>query len=138
MKKRIATGLAAVILLVGGGGLLSACTSETNADMADENIKTAAENFEVQRSIIGISGNDGSILFYAEGRCSFEYPSTKRVDVTCKYGPDEFRKHVFIMGERDSLAVTQEEPIDVSEYHTRIILKPQSVIPDVDIQVGKP
>jgi len=122
---------------VGGGGLLSACT-ETNADTADANIKAAAENFEVQRSIIGISGNDGSILFYAEGRCSFEYPSTKRVDVTCKYGPDEFRKHVFIMGERDSLAVTQEEPIDVSEYHTRIILKPQSVIPDVDIQVGKP
>lgn len=119
--------------------LLVGCTSPTNADQADENIKTAAENFEVQRVIVGISGDgSGRTLFYAEGRCSFELVTQQRVDVTCKYGPDEFRKHIFLKGDRDSVAITQEEAIDVSEYHTRIILKPQSVIPDVDIQVGAP
>lgn len=133
MKKIIAgtVALAAALLLTG-------CVTETNADTADENLKTAAENFEVQRTIVGISGNDGSTLFFAEGRCSFEYPSSRRVDVICKYAPDELRKHVFILGDRDSVVITQEQSIDVSEYHTRIILKPQSVIPDVDIQVGAP
>jgi len=117
--------------------LVAGCTSPTNADTADDNLITAAENFEVQRTIVGLSGNDGSVIFFAEGRCSFEYPSGRRVDVICKYGPDEFRKHVFILGDRDSLVVTQEEAIDVSEYHTRIILKPTSLIPNVDIQVGQ-
>lgn len=132
MKKILVATLAAAAVIV-----LAGCT-ETNADQADANLITAAENFEVQRTIVGISGNDGSTIFFAEGRCSFEYPSSRRVDVVCKYGPDEFRKHVFILGDRDSLIVTQEEAIDVSEFHTRIILKPQSLVPDVDISVGAP
>ena len=57
--------------------------------------------------------------------------------MTCKYGPSEYRKHVFILGDQDSVVVTQEKPIDVSEYHTRIVLKPQNVIPEFDIMVGE-
>lgn len=114
---------------------LAACTSD--ADKASENIATAAEAFEVQRSIVGISGITGETIFFAEGRCSFEYPSGGRVDVTCKYGPSEYRKHTFILGDQDSVVVTQEKPIDVSEYHTRIVLKPQNVIPEFDIMVGE-
>lgn len=114
---------------------LAACTSD--ADKASENIAIAAEAFEVQRSIVGINGITGETIFFAEGRCSFEYPSGGRVDVTCKYGPDEYRKHVFLLGDQDSVVVTQEQAIDVSEYHTRIILKPQNVIPEFDISVGE-
>ncbi len=128
---RIATSVAAVVAVFG----LAACTSD--ADKASENIATAAEAFEVQRSIVGINGITGETIFFAEGRCSFEYPSGGRVDVTCKYGPDEYRKHTFILGDQDSVVVTQEAPIDVSEYHTRIVLKPQNVIPEFDIMVGE-
>ena len=105
--------------------------------MADRNIVTAAEQFEVQRTIVGINGINGNTIFYAEGRCSFEYPETHRVDVTCKYGPDEYRKHIFFMGDQDSLVITQEEPIDVSVYHTRVILKPENLLPEFDLEVGK-
>lgn len=122
-------------VIVGAMLGLAACTSD--ADKASENIATAAEAFEVQRSIVGINGITGETIFFAEGRCSFEYPSGGRVDVTCKYGPDEYRKHTFILGDQDSVVVTQEAPIDVSEYHTRIVLKPQNVIPEFDIMVGE-
>lgn len=125
----------AVVAIVGGMLGLAACTSD--ADKASENIATAAEAFEVQRSIVGINGITGETIFFAEGRCSFEYPSGGRVDVTCKYSPDEYRKHTFILGDQDSVVVTQEKPIDVSEYHTRIVLKPQNVIPEFDIMVGE-
>jgi hypothetical protein len=114
---------------------LAGCTSD--ADKASENISTAAENFEVQRTIVGINGITGETIFYAEGRCSFEYPSGGRVDVTCKYSSDEYRRHTFFMGDQDSVVVSQEESIDVSEYHTRIVLKPQNVIPEFDIEVGE-
>lgn len=124
---------AAGIALVAALGL-AGCTSD--ADKASENIATAAEAFEVQRTIIGINGISGEVTFLAEGRCSFE-SSGRRVDATCKYGPDEYRKHVFIMGDQDSVSITQEQPIDVSEYHTRIVLKPQNIIPEFDIMVGE-
>lgn len=113
---------------------LSGCASD--ADRASRNIATAAEQFEVQRTIVGINGISGDIIFFAEGRCSFE-STIGRVDVTCKYGPDEFRKHVFITGDQDSVVITQEEAIDVSTYHTRIILKPQNLLPEFDLVVGE-
>ena len=129
MKKAIAVGL------VGATMLLAGCTSD--ADKASENIATAAEAFEVQRTIVGINGITGKTIFFAEGRCSFEYPSGRRFDVTCKYGPTEFRKHVFILGDQDSVVVTQEKAIDVSVYYTRIVLKPQNIIPEFDLRVGE-
>lgn len=125
-------GIAAAGALIAG---LAACTSD--ADKASENIATAAEQFEVQRTIVGINGITGETTFYAEGRCSFEYPSSRRFDITCRYGPDEYRKHTFIMGDQDSVTITQEQPIDVSVYHTRVILKPENLIPEFDLEVGK-
>lgn len=129
MKKAIAVGLVGAMMLLAG------CTSD--ADKASENIATAAEAFEVQRTIVGINGITGKTIFFAEGRCSFEYPSGRRFDVTCKYGPNEFRKHVFILGDQDSVVVTQEKAIDVSVYYTRIVLKPQNIIPEFDLRVGE-
>ncbi|UDL16006.1 membrane protein [Microbacterium phage Pumpernickel] len=133
--KRSTRLIAAAVVGASAIAALAGCSSA--ADTADYNTVQAAENFEVQRTIIGQSGITGEITFFAEGRCSFEYPSGNRVDVMCKYGPDEYRKHVFILGDQDRVIITQEESIDVSEYHTRIILRPQTVIPEFDIEVGE-
>jgi hypothetical protein len=90
----------------------------------------------VQRTIVGINGITGETIFFAEGRCSFE-TSGRRFDVTCKYAENEFRKHVFILGDQDSVVVSQEKAFDVSVYHTRIILKPENLIPEFDLEVGE-
>lgn len=132
MRKGKIFGAGAVV--VAAALALTGCISD--ADMADENIKKSAEQFEVQRTIVGINGITGQTTFYAEGRCSFEN-SGRRFDVTCRYGPNEYRKHVFIMGDQDSVSVTQEEAIDVSVYKTRVILKPESLLPEFDLEVGK-
>lgn len=130
-RKTIAAAIAGIAL---AAVMLTGC--ESDADTASRNIATAAEQFEVQRTIVGINGITGDVTFFAEGRCSFENDG-RRFDVTCRYGPDEYRKHVFIMGDQDSVSVTQEEAIDVSVYHTRVILKPQSLLPEFDLEVGK-
>jgi hypothetical protein len=135
VKKKLVIIPALAALALALTGAANGCTSD--ADKASENIGTAAEQFEVQRTIVGINGITGDTIFYAEGRCSFEYPSGRRFEVTCKYGPNEYRKHVFIMGDQDSVSITQEEAIDVSVYHTRVILKPENLIPEFDLQVGK-
>lgn len=117
---------------------LAGCVSD--ADKASENLSTAAEAFEVQRTIVGINGITGATTFYVEGRCSLESAESflaGALEVTCKYGPEDYRKHFLIMGDQDSVSITQEAGIDVSEYHTRIILKPQNLIPEFDIMVGE-
>lgn len=132
MKKKIIALVGAAVL---GALALAGCTSD--ADRASENIATAAEQFEVQRTIVGINGITGETIFYAEGRCSFENPSARRFEVTCKYAADEFRKHVFIMGDQDSVSIIQEAAIDVSVYHTRIIIKPENLLPEFDLEFGE-
>lgn len=136
MKKstKFATlGLGAVLGIFALTG--SACASD--ADKASENISTAAEAFEVQRSLIATNGITGEVMLLAEGRCSFEYPGGNRIDVTCKYGPSEYRRHTYIKGDQDQVVITQEEAIDVSEYNSRIIIKPQNILPEFDIMVGE-
>lgn len=114
---------------------LTACISD--ADKASENISTAAEAFEVQRKLIATNGITGQVMLFAEGRCSFEHPSDIRIDITCKYGPSEYRRHTYFKGDQDQIVITQEEAIDVSEYHSRIVVKPQNILPEFDIMVGE-
>lgn len=123
-------------VFMGIGLMFGIASCSTDADTVSTNIATAAESFEVQRTFVGINGISQEMIFYAEGRCSFESDG-RRFDVTCKYGPDEYRKHVFILGDQDSVVVTQEAAINVSEYHTRVVLKPQNIIPEFDLQVGE-
>ena len=111
---------------------LTGCTSD--ADVASQNVSTAADNFEVNRLIVGINGITDQVLFSVEGRCSI----TRDGDlvVICKEGPDQYKKHYLGLSHNVTYVSTQLEPIDVSVYHTRIILKPQNIVPDFDLSVG--
>lgn len=135
LKHRI---IAATGALLVAAATLAGCSSD--ADQASRNLSTAAEAFEVQRTIIAVNGITGERIFFAEGRCSMESAESflpGALEITCKQGPDEYRKHFLLLGDQDSVAITQEKPIDVSEYHTRIVLKPQNVIPEFDIMMGE-
>lgn len=131
-------GLAfATAALAGCAPTVTTTNGESDADKVSENIAIEAEAFQVQRSITATSGITGEVLFVAEGRCSFEFPDRNRVDAICKYGPEEYRKHVFILGDQDQVIIAQEKDIDVSEYHTKIIIKPQNAVPEFGISVGE-
>jgi hypothetical protein len=145
MKVNKKTKLAGIALIAALGiAALAGCNAvtttngESDADKVSENIALEAEAFQVQRSITATNGITGEILFVAEGRCSFEYPGDSgRVDAVCKYGPEEYRKHTFILGDQDQVVIAQEAPIDVSEYHTKIVIKPQNIIPELGLSVGE-
>lgn len=144
MKNLTKTLIAAPIVLAGALALagcaapVTTSNGESDADKVAENIALEAEAFQVQRTIHVIDGISGEIVFVAEGRCSFEYPGDNgRVNAICKYGPDEYRSHTFIIGDQDKVIIAQEEAIDVSEYHTKVIIKPQNAIPEFGISVGE-
>lgn len=128
--KRTAIALAG---LIAAAAMLAGCTSD--ADKASENISTAADNFEVQRKIVGVNTRTDKYLFYVEGRCSIERAGD--LIVTCKHGENDYRKHIVGQATDVAWVTTQEAGIDVSVYHTRIIVKPENLLPGLELSAGK-
>lgn len=129
MKKKIA---AAIIALTVGTLALTGC--EKQSDTVSKNISAEADSFNVQRKITGLNTRTGEFAFYAEGRCSVSREEGDLV-ATCKHGSDDYRKHILMEATDIFVSVTQLAPINVSEYHTRVILKPQGIIPDLELKV---
>lgn len=121
-------------VLTAAAAVLALAGCSTAASRASDNASVAADNFEVNRLIVGINGITDEVLFSVEGRCSI----TRDGDlvVICKEGPDQYKKHLLGLSHNVTFVSTQLEPIDVSVYNTRIILKPQNIVPDFDLSVG--
>lgn len=126
--------------LAGGAALLAAtfaltgCTS--NADRASENLSKGADNFEVERRIVFFNGITDKYLLTIEGRCAIK-PDGGKLDVTCRIGPDEYKKHFLGLSDNVSYFVEQTAAIDVSVYKYRVIFKPETIIPSLEVQTGK-
>lgn len=129
-RTRTALALTAVLALP----LLAACQSD--ADKVSKNISTQAEQFGVQRRIVGVNGVTDKVEFLVEGRCSIETPAG-RLEVTCKQGPNDYRKHVIGLSDNVFFISTQLEGIDASVYRTKIVLKPENIVPDFDLVTGQ-
>ncbi len=126
MKRTALLAVAAAVLIAGCG---------SNADTVSENLGKEAEKFNVQRHIVGINGITDEILFDVEGRCSLEFP-TGQLEVVCKHGPDDYRKHHIGLADNVTYVSVQTEGLDVSEYRTKIIIRPESIVPDFDLVTG--
>lgn len=121
------------IAAIGMTAVLVACS--TDADTASRNLSQAADMFEINRRVVFYNGINGEYMLTIEGRCSLgSGQSTRSLTVTCKVGPNDFRKHFLGLSDNVTYFAEQLEGIDVSVYHHRIIFKPQSIIPDIDLR----
>lgn len=110
---------------------LAAC--QDDAQVASYNISKAADNFEIDRRIVFYNGINGEYMLTIEGRCSIE-DQINQLEVTCKIGPNAFKKHFLGLSDNVTYFAEQQETADVSVYHHRITFKPQSILPDVDFR----
>lgn len=122
----------ALVLGLASASMLSGCDSD--AKKASDNLSTAADNFEIQRQIIFYNGITGEYIQVIEGRCSVDTPSDKKLTVTCKVGENEFVKHFLGLSDNVTWTAIQTSPARASTYHTRIILKPANIIPDLQVK----
>lgn len=111
--------------------LLAAC--EDDASVASRNLSRAADMFEVNRRVIFYNGINGEYILTIEGLCSIEDQSSQ-LEVTCKTGPNAFKKHFLGLSDNVTYFAEQMEARDVSVYHYRVIFKPQVIVPDVDFR----
>ena len=107
---------------------------DNDARVASRNLSQAADNFEVNRRIVFYNGITGDYMLSLEGRCSFDASTARKLDVTCKTGPKEYKKHSLGLSDNVTYFSEQLQGTDVSVYHYRVIFKPQVIIPDIDVK----
>jgi len=114
-------------------GILIMAGCPRDADVASENLSKAADMFEIDRRVVFYNGITGGYLLSLEGRCSIK-DQGDQLEVTCKTGPKEYKKHFLGLSDNVTYFAEQVEGADVSTYHYRVIFKPQTIIPDVDFR----
>jgi len=105
----------------------------TDANIASRNLSKAADMFEIQRRIVFYNGITDTYMLTVEGRCSVELTSDV-LRVTCKTGDNEFKKHYLGLSDNVTYFAEQLDSADVSTYRYKVIFKPLSIIPDVDLK----
>lgn len=113
------------------GVVLTSCSKD--AEVASENLSTAADNFEIERRIVFFNGITDTYLLSIEGRCSI-VDENNQLEVTCKLGENSFKKHFLGLSDNVSYFVEQTESADVSEYNYRVVFKPTQIVPDIDVR----
>lgn len=126
--KGAAVAAAAIILATG----LTACNDD-DANVVSENLSKAADNFEVNRRVVMFNGITDEYLLVIEGACSID-DEGNQLEVVCKVGDGEYKKHFLGLSDNVSYFVEQGEPVAASANHYRVTFKPQSIIPDVDFR----
>lgn len=130
MKRRIIAALAAIAATV----MLAACSGNSKADVASKNLSTAADNFEIQRHIVFFNGITDKYLLEITGLCSLgNNDQPKELSVTCKVGPNQYVKHFLGLSDNVSYFVQQIKSKDVSVDHYRVIFRPSTLVPDIQI-----
>lgn len=113
---------------------LAACNP---ADVASRNLSKAADNFEVNRRVVFINGITDKYLLSIEGLCSLgNHDKPRELTVTCKTGPTSFKKHFLGLSDNVTFMVEQLEPAKVDQFHYRVFFRPETLLPDIDLQTS--
>lgn len=112
---------------------VAACVSE--ADVASSNVSKAADMFEVNRRIVFYNGITGEYMLTIEGLCSLgNHDGPREVSVTCKTGPNQYKKHFLGLSDNVTFFAEQMESVKASVYHYRVVFKPSTIIPDLEVR----
>lgn len=121
-------------LFIGVALLLGACTE---ADTVSENLSKEADSFNVERRVVFFNGITDKYLLTIEGKCSLgNNDDARSLTVTCKVGEGEYKKHFLGLSDNVSFFVEQTEGENVDPYHYKVIFRPESIIPDIDLQTS--
>jgi len=134
MKKTAMKVIAATVLATTA---LTGCTDE--ATTASDNISTAADNFKVLRRISFINGITGDEMLVIEGFCNI-VDEGNQLEVTCKVAEGEdakaYLKHFLRLSNNVTYVAEQLDAINVDPYHHEFMVRPESLIPDPNLETS--
>ena len=109
---------------------LGACTP---AQTASYNLSNDSDNFRV----VFVNGITDKYLLSIEGLCSItKDKEDAQLEVTCKTGDGEYKKHYLGISDNVTYFVEQKDPASVDTYHYKVQFRPEELLPDIDVQVS--
>lgn len=123
--KKIFIPLIAVLFVLAG------CTND--ADVVSKNISTDADNFKVLRKIVAVNGITDKYIMTLEGWCNIT-DQERQLEIVCKTGGDSYKKHFVGKSDNTFYFVEQLEGRNVSPDHFKVVLKPETVIPSLEVR----
>lgn len=131
MKKKIVLFVVLVILILCFTGC-TACTVQ-EADKVNHNMNIAADNFNCERRITVYNARTDKIVLYMEGYMSISNNSHSELVVTCKTGPNEYKKNYIYLNDYTLYVVEDITGIHADPYHYVIEFHTEFPI-DIDIK----
>lgn len=117
--------------------VLMVCIGCSEANTASTNLSKAADQFEVQRRIVFYNGITGDYILVIEGLCSLgNFDPAGELSVTCKTGEGIYKKHFLGLSDNVTYFAEQLESQRVDAYHYRVIFRPETILPDIDIDLS--
>lgn len=108
------------------------------ADVASNNISQDSDNFRVQRRVVFVNGITDQYLLEIEGLCSIKDSkddnSKGQLEVTCKVGDSEYKKHFLGLSDNVTYVVEQLEPSTEDVYHYKVVFRPETILPDISVE----
>lgn len=110
--------------------LLAGC--ETDATVASRNLAKSAEQFEIYRRVVFFNGITDKYILQIEGLCSID-DKGKHLEVICKRHDGKFVRHHLGLSDNVSYFSEQMTYIGTSTLRHRIIFKPSTIVPAIDL-----
>lgn len=125
MKKIICVVLAVCMLLT-----LAGCSE---ADKVNYNMSKQADYFESERRITVYNARTDLIILEAEGYMSVGNNSANELVVTCKVGPNEYKKNYIYLNEYTMYVVEDISGTHTDPYHYKMYFH-TNVLPTVEVK----
>lgn len=113
MKKIIAL----VVVLISMCVIFVGCSE---ADKVNANISKQADYFETERKITVYNARTDKIILEAEGYMSISNNSTRELVVTCKIGPDTYKKNYVYLNDYTMYVVEDITGTHTDPYHYKM------------------
>lgn len=121
MVKRIIAIIISILIIIFATIGFTGCRE---ADKVNHNMSLAADNFSCERRITVYNARTDKIVMYAEGYMSISNNATDELVVTCKVGPNEYKKNYIYLNDYtlyvvEDITGTHADPYHyVVEFHT--------------------
>ncbi len=121
-----------VVILLALVMMLAGCSND--ATVARANLERSEQNFDLVRRVVFYNGINGEYILTIEGKLAIIVDSDGDLVVTVKTDSGEYLKHYLGLSDNVTYFSEQLESKNVSTSHYKVIFKPSTIIPDIELK----
>ena len=106
----------------------------SDAQVARQNLEREEQNFEIYRRVVFYNGITGDYILTIEGKIAIIVDMDGDIVVTVKTEDGKFLKHYLGLSDNVTYFSEQLESKYVSDKRYKVIFKPSTIVPDIEIK----